>query len=379
MATGQRDYYEVLGVSRGADAQELKKAYRRLAMEYHPDRNPSPDAAEKFKEINRAYEVLSDDQKRALYDRFGHAGVDGSAAGGPGGFEGFHTFDGFGDIFDAFFGGGTRGGRRRRGPARGSDLRYNLKLTFEEAVFGTEKEIEFQRLERCEVCDGRGAEPGTEPVICPECNGAGEIRRSQQSIFGQFVNVATCGRCQGEGRVITSPCAACRGTGRTRQTRRIAVKVPAGVDDGAQIRIAGEGESGPRGGEPGHLYVVLSVAPHERFERIEDHIVLDLPVNVAQAALGAEVTIPTLDGDMQFEIPPGTQSGEDFVIRGKGVPHLRGAGRGDMVVRVTVVVPESLTDEQRELLEKLAATMGTPTLPRRNKGFFERIRDAMAG
>ena len=286
---------------------------------------------------------------------------------------------GWGYICFPCWGGGRGGGRRRRGPARGSDLRYNLKLTFEEAVFGVEKEIEFQRLERCEACDGLGAEPGNEPVTCPECNGAGELRRSQQSIFGQFVNVTVCGRCQGEGRVITNPCATCRGTGRTRQARRIAVKVPAGVDDGAQIRIGGEGEAGPRGGEPGHLYVVLSVAAHERFERVEDHIVLEFPVNVAQAALGAEVTIPTLDGDMQFEVPPGTQSGEDFVIRGKGVPHLRGAGRGDMVVRVTVVVPETLTDDQRELLEKLASTMGTPTLPRRNKGFFERIRDAMAG
>lgn len=379
MATGQRDYYEVLGVPRSADAAELKKAYRKLAMEFHPDRNSSEDAAEKFKEINRAYEVLSDEQKRALYDRFGHAGVDGSASGGPGGFEGFQGFEGFGDIFDAFFGGGQRGGKRRRGPARGSDLRYNLRLSFEEAVFGAEKEIEFQRLERCETCEGRGAEAGTEPVTCPECNGAGELRRAQQSIFGQFVNVSACARCQGEGRVITNPCQDCRGTGRTRQTRHIAVKVPAGVDEGAQIRIGGEGEAGPRGGESGHLYVVLSVAAHERFERVEDHIVLELPVNLAQAALGAEVTIPTLDGEMQFEVPAGTQSGEDFVIRGKGVPHLRGAGRGDMVVRVTVVVPESLTDEQRELLEELAGTMGTPTLPRRNKGFFERIRDAMAG
>jgi len=379
MANGQRDYYEVLGVPRSADAQDLKKAYRKLAMEYHPDRNASADAAEKFKEINRAYEVLSDDQKRPLYDRFGHAGVDGSANGGQGGFEGFQGFEGFGDIFDAFFGGGARGGRRRRGPARGADLRYNLRLTFEEAVFGAEKEIEFQRLEACEACEGRGAESGSEPVTCPECNGSGEIRRAQQSIFGQFVNVSACGRCQGEGRVITNPCQACRGTGRTRQNRRMAVKVPAGVDEGAQIRIGGEGEAGPRGGEPGHLYVVLSVSPHERFERLEDHIVLKLPVNLAQAALGAELTIPTIDGDMQFEVPAGTQSGEDFVIRGKGVPHLRASGRGDMVIRVTVVVPESLTDDQRELFEKLAALMGTPTLPRRSKGFFERIRDAMAG
>jgi molecular chaperone DnaJ len=378
MATSQRDYYDVLGVERSADAADLKRAYRKLAMEYHPDRNQSTDAAEKFKEINQAYEVLSDDQKRAAYDRFGHAGVEGN--GGPGGFDGFTHFDGFGDIFDAFFGGASRGGgRRRRGPARGADLRYNLRLTFEEAVFGAEKEIEFQRQERCERCSGKGAEPGTELTTCPECNGVGEIRRSQQSIFGQFVNVAVCARCQGEGRIVPSPCEDCRGTGRLRQTRKIAVKVPAGVDHGAQIRLANEGETGARGGEPGNLYVVLNVADHEQFQRVEDHIVLEMPVNVAQASLGAEVSIPTLDGEMDFEIPAGTQSGEDFVIRGKGVPHLRGAGRGDMVVRVTVVVPETLTEEQRALLEQLAQTMGTPTLPKQNKGFFERIRDAMAG
>jgi molecular chaperone DnaJ len=379
MATTQRDYYEVLGVERSADAAELKRAYRKLAMEYHPDRNQADGAAEKFKEINQAYEILTDDQKRAAYDRFGHAGVEGN--GGPGGFDGFTHFDGFGDIFDAFFGGGQRGSRggRRRGPARGADLRYNLRLTFEEAVFGTEKEIEFQRQERCARCAGKGAEPGTELATCPECNGAGEIRRSQQSIFGQFVNVAACARCQGEGRIVPNPCEDCRGTGRIRESRKIAVKVPAGVDNGAQIRISNEGEAGARGGEQGNLYVVLAVADHERFQRVEDHIVLELPVNIAQATLGAELSIPTIDGEMDLEIPAGTQSGEDFVIRGKGVPHLRGAGRGDMVVRVTVVVPESLTDEQRGLLEQLAATMGTPTLPKQNRGFFERIRDAMAG
>ncbi len=378
MPATQRDYYEILGVDRNASPQELKKAYRRLAMEYHPDRNPSPDAAEKFKEINEAYEVLSDPEKRSIYDRFGHAGVDGAMGSGPQGFEGFSTFEGFGDIFDAFFGGSARG-RRRRGPARGSDLRYNLRLTFEEAVFGTEKEIEYTRLERCDHCRGRGAEPGSDLSVCPECNGAGEIRRAQQSIFGQFVNVSTCHRCGGEGRVITNPCSKCHGQGRVKRTRRISVKIPAGVDDGAQIRLTGEGEAGVRGGEEGNLYVVLSVAPDPRFVRIEDHILYELPVNVAQAALGAKVRIPTLEGEMEFEVPPGTQSGEEFVIRGKGVPHLQRPGRGDLVVRVTVVVPEELTGEQRELLEKLAQTMGTPVLPKRTKGFFERIRDAMAG
>jgi molecular chaperone DnaJ len=379
MPTGQRDYYEVLGVGKTADAQELKKAYRKLAMEFHPDRNAAPDAEEKFKELTRAYEVLSDAEMKARYDRFGHAGVEGNGGGGPQGFEGFQNFEGFGDIFDAFFGGGQRGGRRRRGPARGADLRYNMRITFEEAVFGVDKEIEFQRMERCEHCGGKGAEPGTDLVTCPECNGAGELRRAQQSIFGQFVNVATCGKCQGEGRTITHPCNKCRGSGREKNVRHITVKIPAGVNDAAQIRLTGEGEAGMRGGEPGNLYVVLSVAAHARFERVEDHILFELPINVAQAALGAKIAIPTLDGETEFEVPPGTQSGEDFVIRGRGVPHLRGAGRGDMVVRVTAVIPDELTEEQRELLQKLADTMGTPTLPKKGKGFFERLRDAVAG
>lgn len=377
MPTSQRDLYEVLGVARNASPDELKKAYRKLAMQYHPDRNQSEDAAEHFKEINRAYEVLSDTDLRARYDRFGMAGVDGASGQG---FEGFGSFEGFGDIFDAFFGGAQRGGaRRRRGPARGADLRYNLRITFEEAVFGAEKEIEFPRPERCERCNGRGADPGTDLVTCPECNGSGEIRRSQQSVFGQFVNVSACGRCQGEGRIVEHPCAQCRGTGRERKTRKLSVKIPAGVDDGAQIRLSGEGEAGARGGEYGNLYVVLSVAAHAQFERVEDHILYELPLNIAQAALGARLTIPTLDGELPLEIPAATQDGDDFVLRGKGVPHLRGGGRGDMVVRASVVVPDELSDEQRGLLEQLAATMGTPVLPKRDKGFFERLRDAVAG
>ncbi len=378
MATQQRDYYDVLGVPKTADANDLKKAYRKLAMDYHPDRNPEADAVDKFKEATRAYEVLTDQEMRARYDRFGHAGVDGMG-GGPQGFDGHGAgFEGFGDIFDAFFGGNARG-RRRRGPARGADLRYNLRLTFEEAVFGVEKEIEFNRLERCDRCAGKGAEPGTDLQTCPDCNGQGEIRRAQQSIFGQFVNVTACGRCQGEGRIVTDPCNQCRGGGRVKGDRKIAVKVPAGVDEGAQIRLTSEGEAGLRGGEAGNLYVVLMVAEHEWFERIEDHILFELPVNVAQAALGARLTVPTLDGEMELEVPAGTQTGEDFVLKGKGVPHLRGAGRGDMVVRVTVVTPEELTDRQRELLAELAESMGTATLPKQSRGFFERIRDAMAG
>lgn len=377
MATAPRDYYEVLGVERSANEQDLKKAFRKLAMEFHPDRNPSPEAAERFKEINAAYEVLSDADRRAVYDRYGHAGLNGGAGSGQG-FEGFANFEGFGDIFDAFFG-GARNKSRRRGPARGADLRYNLRLTFDEAVFGTEKELEYQRLEACGRCEGRGAEPGTDLSTCPECRGAGEIRRAQQSVFGQFVNVSTCSRCMGEGKIVSTPCAECRGAGRLRRTRRIKVNVPAGVDEGTQVRLSGEGEAGLRGGEPGTLYVVLSVTPHAEFERVEYDILYELGANIAQASLGARVTIPTLDGEMEIEIPAGTQSSDQFVIPGKGVPRLRGNGRGDMVVRVTVVTPEELTEQQRSLLEQLAETMGTPTLPQKQKGFFERLKDAVAG
>jgi molecular chaperone DnaJ len=371
-----RDYYEVLGVDRNASEADLKKAFRRLAMEYHPDRNRSPEAADRFKEVNRAYEVLSDAEKRAVYDRFGHAGVDGN--GGGQGFEGFAGFDGFGDIFDAFFG-GTRSRGRRRGPARGADLRYNLEVDFLEAVFGTEKEIEFGRLEGCARCEGKGAEPGTDLEVCSDCSGSGEIRRAQQSVFGQFVNVSACGRCRGEGRVVTNPCSECRGAGRLRRTRRLGVKIPPGVDDGTQVRLAGEGEAGAQGGPAGTLYVVLNVKPHPEFARSDDDILYEMPVNIAQAALGARVTMPSLDGEVEVDIPAATQSGDEFVLRGKGVPHLRGNGRGDMIVRTVVVTPEDLTDEQQGLLEQLAKTMGTPTLPRRSKGLFERLRDAVAG
>ena len=375
MPASQRDYYDVLGVGRSASADELKRAYRRLAMEYHPDRNRGADAAERFKEINRAYEVLSDGEKRAAYDRFGHAGVD--ATGGPAGFDGF-AFEGFGDIFDAFFG-GARGGRRRRGPARGADLRARVRLTFEEAAFGAEKQLEYERREHCGECGGSGAAPGSAPETCAECNGAGEIRRAQQSVFGQFVNVSACPRCNGEGRVVSSPCAACRGRGAVRRRRQISVAIPAGADDGLQIRLTGEGEAGDRGGQPGNLYVQLTVEPHELFERIEDHLLYDLPLNVAQAALGARISIPTLEGETEFEVPAGTQSGDEFVVRGQGVPVLNANRRGDLIVRAAVVVPETLTDEQRGLLEQLAATLGAPSLPRRRKSFLERLRDAVAG
>ena len=373
MTTQQGDYYAVLGLDRNASPEEIKKAFRRLAMQYHPDRNREPEAEARFKEINQAYEVLSDPEKRAAYDRFGHAGVNGGLGGA--GFEGFN-FGGFGDIFDAFFGGATT--RRQRGPQRGADLRTSITLDFEEAIFGAEREIEVTRNEICETCTGAGAEPGSKPERCPSCNGSGEVRRVQQSIFGQFVNVSTCERCRGEGRIIAQPCTSCRGSGRVRRTRTLAVKIPAGVDHGQPIRLTGEGDSGAAGGPAGSLYVVVNVRPHPYFKRDEDDILYELPLTFPQAALGAEVMVPTVDGEVPLTIPPGTQNEKVFQIRGKGVPHLRGGGRGDQYVRVSVVTPTELTKEQRRLLEELAATMETAAHPSddgRDKGFCDRITE----
>jgi len=356
MTTDQkRDYYDVLGVGRNASQEELKRAFRKLAMEYHPDRNQTPGAEAKFKEINEAYEVLSDPEKRQLYDRFGHAATAGGAEGFARGFEGF-GFGGLGDIFDAFFGGTQRG---RSAPTRGADIRRSVTLTFEEAVFGVEKEIEVQTAELCSVCNGLRAEPGTQPERCPQCNGAGEVRRVQQSIFGQFVNVATCDRCRGEGRIVAHPCKNCRGTGRERRKRKLSVKIPAGVDSGAQMRLTGEGELGERGGPRGNLYLQIEVKPHPLFLRQDDDLIYDLELTFPQAALGDEVEVPTIDGDRhELRIPAGTQSGEAFIVRGKGVPHLRGSGRGDMIVRANVATPKQLSKEQKELLRKLAESMG---------------------
>lgn len=370
MTTQQRDFYEVLGVARSASQEEIKKAFRRLAMQFHPDRNRDPGAEARFKEINEAFEVLSDPEKRSAYDRFGRAGL---GQQGGAGFEGFSGFGGFGDIFDAFFGGNAR---QRRGPARGADLRFNLSLTFEEAIFGAEKEIEVSRTEQCALCGGSGAEPGSKPERCPSCNGSGEIRRVQQSIFGQFVNVTACDRCHGEGRIITSPCAECKGSGRERKTRKLQVKIPPGVDNGQQLRLSSEGEAGAGGGPAGNLYVLLQVREHEFFKRDEDDIILDLPINFAQAALGDELKVPTIDGEATLKIPAGTQAGRIFEIKDKGVPHLRGGGRGDQVVRIRVVTPTELTPEQKRLFKDLAASLGTAVLPHEEKGFFDRIRDA---
>jgi len=373
MATNKRDYYDVLGIGRQASGDEIKKAYRRLAREYHPDVNKKADAESRFKEINEAYEVLSDEHKRTTYDRFGHAGTQGGFA------TDFSGFGGFGDIFEEFFGfGGARGASQRRAPRRGADLRYDLSITFEEAVFGVEKEVEISRPEMCTKCQGSGAEPGTTPLRCSTCNGTGEVRRVQQSILGSFVNVTTCPTCHGEGETIAIPCLQCHGARYIRASRKINVRIPAGVDNGTQIRLAGEGEPGERGGPPGNLYVVLDVTPHAYFRRRDDNIVLELGINVAQAALGDEIAVPTLDGDEKLTIPAGTQTGKVFRLRNKGVPHLRINGRGDQLVVIDVMIPTGLTAEQKKLFKELSKTLGKEVVPQREKTFLDKLKDVFS-
>ena len=374
----KRDYYEVLGVARNANEDEVKKAFRRLARQYHPDVNRETGAEERFKEINEAYEVLGDAQKRQAYDRFGHAGVSGAAGAGANPFEGF-GFGSFSDIFEQIFANAAGAQTRRASPARGADLRYELTISFEEAVRGCQKEIEIPRWETCPTCRGNGAQPGTNTQRCSACQGTGEIRRVQQSIFGQFVNVMVCDRCRGEGRVITTPCERCQGQGRVRNVRRVTVNIPAGVDDGINVRVTGEGEVPPRGGTPGNLFVALTVKPHEYFKRQNTDILYDLPISFAEAALGAEVEVPTLDGKETLKIPVGTQSGRTFRIKGKGVPVIHSSARGDELVTVKLVTPQSLTARQKELLrefadiERLQNEKGQHNLFERG---FEKLKDA---
>ena len=375
----KRDYYEVLGVPRDADENAIKSAYRKLARQYHPDVSKATDAGERFKVINEAYEVLSDPEKRGVYDRYGRAATQGGfGQGGGSPFGGFGGFGDISDIFDEFFGGGF-GGRsnRQRGPARGNDLRYDLEITFQEAVFGVEKELEVPRLETCSHCGGSGAEPGTTPIRCPQCNGSGEIRRAQQTILGQFVNVTACPRCNGEGEIVTTPCTVCKGQKRVRVTRKLAVSIPAGVDDDMRIRLAGEGEPGDRGGPAGSLYVMLHVKPHGLFQRQDNDILLDLPVNIVQASLGAEVDVPTLDGPTKLTIPAGTQNGTVFRLKGKGVPVLRSNRRGDQLITARVVVPVKLNEKQRKMLKELGDSLGIESLNKDTRSVLEKILDAV--
>jgi molecular chaperone DnaJ len=360
-----RDYYDILGLPRGASEDEIKSAFRKLARQYHPDVSQEPDAEERFKEVNEAYGVLSDPEKRARYDRFGRAGL-----GDLGGMPDF-TVD-FADIFEELFGsfGFSTGRRSRRTPRRGRDLQMEVTLTFEEAVFGAEKEVEFNRDEVCSACGGNGAEPGTTPQRCATCNGQGEVRQVRQTFLGSMVQAAACPACSGRGETISTPCRTCRGGGLERKTVRKKVQVPAGVDAGTQIRLAGEGQPGVYGGPHGSLYLALNVQPHRYFKRRENDIILNLDINVAQAALGAEVDVPTVDGSEKLRIPPGTQPGRVFTLKSRGVPHLRRGGRGDQRVIVNVQIPEKLSKEQRDLFEQLAGTLGASPQPK-EKGFLE--------
>jgi molecular chaperone DnaJ len=370
-----RDYYDILGLGRNASDDEIKAAFRKLARQYHPDVNKQPDAEEKFKEINEAYGVLSDADKRARYDRFGREGL-----GGMGG--GFHDYTAdFGDLFEEIFGGfGFSTGRRssRRSPRRGRDLQMAVSLKFEEAVFGVDKEIEFEREETCSRCTGSGVEPGTSPVRCSTCNGQGEVRQVRQTFLGQMVQTATCPACNGRGEVVSSPCKTCRGAGLEHKRVKKLVQIPAGVDHGTQIRLAGEGGPGAFGGPSGSLFLVLEVKPHQFFKRRENDVLLNLDINVAQAVLGAEVDVPTLEGEEKLKIPAGTQPGKVLTMRGKGVPFLRRKDRGDQLVIVNVAIPVKLSKEQRELFERLAQSLGTGVKPQ-EKGFLDWLNEALGG
>ena len=380
MTTQKRDYYEILGISRGASDEQIKKAFRKLALEFHPDRNKSEDAVEKFKEVNEAYQILTDSEKRANYDRFGHAGV---YQNGAQGFDGFDNFGGFGDIFDAFFGGGTntRSRSKANNVRRGGDLQYSVTVEFEEAVFGTEREQEVRRTEICSKCLGDCSEPGSQAVACPNCDGSGEIRRGSQSIFGQFVQVSACGKCRGEGKVISDPCTRCKGRGTEARKRKLAVSVPAGIESGTQIRLTSEGEPGTNGGPPGDLYVSVRIKPHKLFRRDGYDIAHPQIINVADAALGTSLKVQTLDGEADVEVPPGTQTGDVIRLKGDGVPHLgKENQRGDHLITMVVQTPRRLSAHQRHLLKELSDTFGESTSQEEdNKGWFNRFKDSTGG
>lgn len=370
----KRDYYDILGVERGADDAEIKRAFRRLAQLHHPDVDRNDGAEQRFKELNEAYRVLSDRQRRSAYDMFGHAGVEGAAAGGFDGFGG-GGFGPFGDIFDAFFGGAPTGARRRNRVVAGADLRYDLTIEFAEAVFGVTREIVFPTSVTCANCDGAGGEPGTEPETCPECNGSGEKRRVAQTILGQMVNIVACGRCRGEGRITATPCAVCGGDGLTREERTVTVSIPAGIDDGQRIALEGQGEAGPRGGPNGDLYVAVTVREHPQLVRRGTELYHELPITFPQAALGATLSVPTVEDSEEIEIPAGAQSGHEIRLRGKGVPRLRGAGRGDLHVILNVIVPTKLSKHERELLRQLGEVSGPAVIPKGGGSVFDRLRD----
>ena len=376
MANDQ-DYYEILGVGKNADENELKTAFRNLARKYHPDINKDPGAEEKFKEINEAYQILSDPDKRAAYDRYGKAGVSGMGNGFD--YSQVDLSDILGDLFGfGGFGGFGSQTRQRNSPRRGADLQTTVILQFEEACFGADKEIQFSRDEKCTRCHATGAEPGTTPIKCSQCNGTGEIKTNRQTMFGSMVQVSTCPTCNGRGEIISTPCTQCHGRRYERKTVKKTVAIPAGVDTGTRIRLSGEGQPGENNGPTGDLYVDIKVNPHKFFHRKDFNIQLDLNINVAQASLGDDIDIPTIDGSEKMKIPAGTQPGKVFTLKGKGIPFLRGNGRGDQQVVINVVIPNSLTAEQRDLMEQLAETMGTEVTPQ-EKNFWERLKESLNG
>ncbi len=384
MAT-TRDYYEILGLPKDSSAGDIKKTYRKLALKYHPDRNKEAGAEEKFKEISEAYAVLSDADKRAQYDRFGHAGIDAQYSAEDI-FRGA-DFGGFGDIFEMFFGGGSR--RGPMGPRRGSDLQYDLYITFEEAAFGTRKDIDIPRTEICSTCSGTGAKPGTSPKRCPTCSGTGQIRTTRSGLGMQFVSTTTCSTCHGRGQIVESPCPTCSGAGRVRNTRKITVNVPAGADSGMTLRLSGEGNTGEPGAPSGDLYVVVHVMEHRYFKRVDYDVISELPISFSQAALGEDVAIDTLYGKVKMNIPPGTQTNSVFRLRDKGIQHVHGHGKGDQLVRVIIKTPTKLTHEQKELLRQFDGLSGgkksegdekdRTEKSKKNKGFFEKVKDAFEG
>lgn len=373
----KRDFYEVLGVPKDADEDSIKKAYRRLAKKYHPDLNPDDHEAEaKFKEANEAYEVLTDPEKRSRYDQFGHAGVDPNFGGGGGGdpFQGA-GFD-FGDIFESFFGGGFGGGRRGNpnAPRQGNNISANVVISFEEAAKGCQKTISYQQIDNCSTCHGSGAAPGTSVKTCPQCNGTGRTNINQRTAFGVIQSQQTCSRCQGTGKIVETPCKTCDGKGKVRRKKEVEINIPAGIADEQSLRISGRGDVGVNGGPPGELIVTVSVRPHSLFTRRGNDVWCELPITFTQAALGAEITVPTLDGKVRYRIHEGTQPGDIFKLKGKGIPHLRGRGRGDQFVRVTVEVPKNLGKKQKELLTELDRTTDDKHYQGK-RSFFSKMKD----
>lgn len=369
----KKDFYEVLGVEKGANDAEIKKAFRKLALKYHPDKNAgNKEAEERFKEINEAYQVLSDPQKRAQYDQFGTADFNGGGAG----FSGFEDFD-LGDIFESFFGGGFGGfggsSRRRNGPQKGPDVQYSINLTFNEAVFGVEKEVSITKSETCETCTGTGAKPGTNSKTCPKCNGSGQIKVQRNTALGSFVSVNTCDMCGGKGTIISDPCSDCKGKGTVRKQKKIKVNIPAGVDTGNVIPIRGQGEAGVNGGPPGDLYISVRVMSDPFFKRRGDDIYIDQHISFAKASLGTELKVKTIDGEVKYDIPSGTQPGTVFRLKGKGVPHVNGRGRGDQYVNIIVDIPKSLNQKQKEALFAYMEASGEIQSSEK-EGFFDKIK-----